>query len=66
MLKHRRSRSPFVRERFVCERFVVERFVVEPTASSMSERILEASDARDRWLSSICLRLNQDKIQRIK
>src|SRR6218665_1492874 len=34
-------------------------------ASSMVERILEASDALDRWMSSNRLRLNQDKTQHI-
>src|SRR6218665_685733 len=33
--------------------------------ASMVERILEASDALDRWLSSNRLRLNQDKTQHI-
>ena len=35
------------------------------TASSMVERILEASDALGQWLSSNRLRLNQDKTQHI-
>ena len=35
------------------------------TASSMVERILEVSDALDRWLSPNRLRLNQDKTQHI-
>ena|SRR6218665_1160721 len=35
------------------------------SASSMVEHIIEASDALDRWQSSNCLLLNQDKTQHI-